>query len=127
MKSINPSVTDVHVFEPDTYCAGFLDCIYGLRFVFVGGLICRAVLEQTEHNVDTFISLSSPQSGQFGGMKKCQDSSLLSHYTIRQNFDTTCYEEYPHIFDHPSSVFALQNGCMCSRPIAREVKGKCTQ
>lgn len=31
-----------------------------------GGLICRAVLEQVEHNVDTFISLSSPQSGQYG-------------------------------------------------------------
>ena len=29
--------------------------------------MCRGVLEQLEHNVDTFISLSSPQSGQFGG------------------------------------------------------------
>ncbi|XP_045211280.2 lysosomal thioesterase PPT2-A-like [Mercenaria mercenaria] len=31
-----------------------------------GGLVCRGVLEQFSHNVDTFISLSSPQSGQFG-------------------------------------------------------------
>ena len=31
--------------------------------------MCRGVLEQLEHNVDTFISLSSPQSGQFGGKR----------------------------------------------------------
>ncbi|XP_060600562.1 lysosomal thioesterase PPT2-like [Ruditapes philippinarum] len=31
-----------------------------------GGLVCRGVLEQNQHNVDTFISLSSPQAGQFG-------------------------------------------------------------
>ena len=33
-----------------------------------GGLVCRAILQTTpEHNVKTFISLSSPQGGQFGG------------------------------------------------------------
>ncbi|KAH0630507.1 hypothetical protein JD844_013577 [Phrynosoma platyrhinos] len=32
-----------------------------------GGLICRALLSTTpDHNVDTFISLSSPQMGQYG-------------------------------------------------------------
>ncbi|XP_075899414.1 lysosomal thioesterase PPT2-like [Nelusetta ayraudi] len=32
-----------------------------------GGLICRAILATTpEHNIDTFISLSSPLAGQFG-------------------------------------------------------------
>jgi len=31
-----------------------------------GGLLCRGVLEHILHNVDTFISLSSPQAGQFG-------------------------------------------------------------
>lgn len=31
-----------------------------------GGLVCRGVLEQIKHNVDTFVSLSSPQSGQYG-------------------------------------------------------------
>ncbi|XP_052788466.1 lysosomal thioesterase PPT2-like [Mya arenaria] len=31
-----------------------------------GGVICRGVLEQLVHNVDTFISVSSPQAGQFG-------------------------------------------------------------
>ncbi|KAL4218708.1 holo-[acyl-carrier-protein] synthase [Mactra antiquata] len=31
-----------------------------------GGLVCRGVLEQLEHNVHTFISLSVPQAGQFG-------------------------------------------------------------
>lgn len=32
-----------------------------------GGLVCRGVLEMYGHNVHTFISLSSPQAGQFGG------------------------------------------------------------
>ncbi|XP_064383691.1 lysosomal thioesterase PPT2-A-like [Halichondria panicea] len=32
-----------------------------------GGLVCRGILETTpEHNVHTFVSLSSPQAGQFG-------------------------------------------------------------
>ena len=34
-----------------------------------GGLACRGILETSpNHNVKTFISLSSPQGGQFGGM-----------------------------------------------------------
>lgn len=33
-----------------------------------GGLVCRALLSvMEEHNVDSFISLSSPQMGQYGG------------------------------------------------------------
>jgi len=33
-----------------------------------GGLVCRALLSvMDEHNVDSFISLSSPQMGQYGG------------------------------------------------------------
>jgi palmitoyl-protein thioesterase len=32
-----------------------------------GGLVCRGILEKYDHNVHTFISLSSPQGGQFGG------------------------------------------------------------
>jgi len=33
-----------------------------------GGLVCRGILETTpQHNVHTFLSLSSPQAGQFGG------------------------------------------------------------
>ncbi|XP_069120180.1 lysosomal thioesterase PPT2-A-like [Argopecten irradians] len=31
-----------------------------------GGIICRGLLSVTRHNVDTFISLSSPQAGQYG-------------------------------------------------------------
>lgn len=34
---------------------------------FVGGLLCRGFLEAyPDHNVKTFVSLSSPQAGQFG-------------------------------------------------------------
>ena len=33
-----------------------------------GGLVCRALLSvMDEHNVESFISLSSPQMGQYGG------------------------------------------------------------
>ena len=35
---------------------------------YAGGLICRAVLQMMDnHNVENFISLSSPQAGQYGG------------------------------------------------------------
>ena len=38
---------------------------------FAGGLVCRGILEQfSEPKVKTFISLSSPQAGQFGGELK---------------------------------------------------------
>ena len=34
-----------------------------------GGLSCRGVLQSTpNHTVDTFVSLSSPQAGQYGGI-----------------------------------------------------------
>lgn len=34
-----------------------------------GGLLARAILEtRSDHNVKNFISLSSPQAGQFGSM-----------------------------------------------------------
>ena len=34
----------------------------------VGGLVGRAVIENcSEHNIENFISLSSPQMGQYGG------------------------------------------------------------
>ena len=36
--------------------------------LFAGGLVCRALLSvMDDHNVDSFISLSSPQMGQYGG------------------------------------------------------------
>ncbi|XP_074655182.1 lysosomal thioesterase PPT2-A-like isoform X2 [Tubulanus polymorphus] len=40
-----------------------------------GGLVCRAALQTIpDHNVDTFISLTSPQAGQYG------DPDFLKHY-----------------------------------------------
>lgn len=38
-------------------------------FYSIGGLICQGIVEYCDdHNVDTFIALSSPLMGQFGGM-----------------------------------------------------------
>ncbi len=55
-----------------------------------GGLACRAILETTpNHHVRSFISLSSPQAGQYGGMCRqivCLSLSrlyLLSTYWVR--------------------------------------------
>lgn len=38
-----------------------------LQQLFLGGLICRGILSTTQHNVDTFIALSCPLAGQYGG------------------------------------------------------------
>lgn len=35
-----------------------------------GGIISRGIVETTNHNITTFISLSSPQAGQYGGQLK---------------------------------------------------------
>jgi hypothetical protein len=35
--------------------------------IIVGGLICQGLLSLLQHNVDTFIALSSPLAGQYGG------------------------------------------------------------
>ncbi|XP_048777992.1 lysosomal thioesterase PPT2-A-like isoform X2 [Ostrea edulis] len=35
----------------------------------IRGLICRGILSRTQHNVDTFIALSSPLAGQYGDTK----------------------------------------------------------
>ena len=43
------------------------DCTQLCIHVFPGGLICRAILERYSVPVKSFISLSSPQAGQFGG------------------------------------------------------------
>ena len=43
---------------------------YYVIFLFLskGGIICRGILEtMSDHNVHTFIALSSPQMGQYGG------------------------------------------------------------
>lgn len=45
-----------------------------------GGLIARAILQRfPNHNVRTFISLSSPQAGQYGSMKY-----FNIHFIIKQ-------------------------------------------
>ena len=37
----------------------------------LGGLVCRAMLEVYSEKIHTFISLSSPQAGQYGGKYHC--------------------------------------------------------
>ncbi len=46
----------------------FIVALSLIIYFSAGGLVCRGILETTpEHNVHTFVSLSSPQAGQFGG------------------------------------------------------------
>ncbi|KAH3798351.1 hypothetical protein DPMN_151950 [Dreissena polymorpha] len=70
-----------------------------------GGLICRGVLEHIQHNVDTFISLSSPQAGQFGDTQylKYLFPHLLRDQVYRiayseegQNISVSNYWNDPH-------------------------------
>ncbi|XP_060936949.1 lysosomal thioesterase PPT2-A-like [Limanda limanda] len=56
-----------------------------------GGLICRAVLSTTpDHNVHTFISLSSPQAGQYG------DPHHRPQYLQSNNFLPMLNGDRPH-------------------------------
>ncbi|XP_063287554.1 lysosomal thioesterase PPT2 [Pelobates fuscus] len=57
-----------------------------------GGLICRGLLQtMPDHNVDTFISLSSPQLGQYG------DTDYLRYLFplyVKSNLFRLCYTHY---------------------------------
>ncbi|KAM9309181.1 lysosomal thioesterase PPT2-A-like [Pholidichthys leucotaenia] len=55
-----------------------------------GGLICRALLATTpDHNVDTFISLSSPQAGQYGVTDYV---TKIFPYCVRKSIYKFCYK-----------------------------------
>ena len=46
-----------------------LICFLLISLFYAGGLTVRAILQtMDDHNVDSFISLSSPQMGQYGGI-----------------------------------------------------------
>ena len=51
----------------------FLNFISNTNFKFdlSGGLVCRGLIESIpDHNIESFIALSTPQGGQFGGKSK---------------------------------------------------------
>ncbi|XP_046495551.1 lysosomal thioesterase PPT2 isoform X1 [Equus quagga] len=88
-----------------------------------GGLVCRALLSvMDEHNVDSFISLSSPQMGQYGDtdyLKWLFPTSMRSNlYRIcyspwGQGFSICNYWHDPHhddLYLNASSFLALING-----------------
>ncbi|CAH1272583.1 PPT2 [Branchiostoma lanceolatum] len=57
-----------------------------------GGLICRGVLESMDnHNVDTFISLSSPLMGQYGDTDYLK--YVFPHY-LKENLYKVAYTSY---------------------------------
>ncbi|XP_035683878.1 lysosomal thioesterase PPT2-A-like isoform X2 [Branchiostoma floridae] len=57
-----------------------------------GGLICRGVLESMDdHNVDTFISLSSPLMGQYGDTEYLK--YVFPHY-LKENLYKVAYTSY---------------------------------
>uniref|UniRef100_A0A5F8H9D6 palmitoyl-CoA hydrolase n=1 Tax=Monodelphis domestica TaxID=13616 RepID=A0A5F8H9D6_MONDO len=88
-----------------------------------GGLICRALLSvMDEHNVDTFISLSSPQMGQYGDTDYLK---WLFPTSMRSNLYRVCYSpwgqefsicnywhdpHHPDLYLNASSFLALING-----------------
>uniref|UniRef100_A0A3P9N4I7 palmitoyl-CoA hydrolase n=1 Tax=Poecilia reticulata TaxID=8081 RepID=A0A3P9N4I7_POERE len=61
-----------------------------------GGLVCRAVLSTTpNHNVHTFISLSSPLAGQYGG-QMFKTAFLFCYNKVGQHFSFCDYWNDPH-------------------------------
>ncbi|KAM4697086.1 lysosomal thioesterase PPT2 isoform 1-T1 [Rhinophrynus dorsalis] len=61
-----------------------------------GGLICRGLLEtMPDHNVDTFISLSSPQMGQYGDTDYLR--YLFPRY-VKSNLYRVCYTQLGQTF-----------------------------
>ncbi|XP_054831228.1 lysosomal thioesterase PPT2 [Eublepharis macularius] len=87
-----------------------------------GGLICRALLStMPDHNVDTFISLSSPQMGQYGDTKYLKwlfpehmKSNLyrLCYTQLGQDFSICNYWNDPHhrdLYLNNSNFLALLN------------------
>ncbi|KAH9503716.1 Lysosomal thioesterase PPT2-A [Bulinus truncatus] len=86
-----------------------------------GGLICRGLLATLDHNVQTFISLSSPLSGQYGMSKWMNNyfARFTTHnifwlfYTfIGQKFSVAQYWNDPHhqtLYRRYSSFLAVLN------------------
>ncbi|XP_042092822.1 lysosomal thioesterase PPT2 isoform X5 [Ovis aries] len=61
-----------------------------------GGLVCRALLSvMDEHNVDSFISLSSPQMGQYGDTNYLK---WLFPTSMRSNLYRICYSPWGQEF-----------------------------
>jgi hypothetical protein len=64
-----------------------------------GGLVSRAILEKNpEHNVQTFISLSSPQAGQYGSKQyififATLHLEILFQHIILQQSSSTCISQ----------------------------------
>ncbi|KAK7502615.1 hypothetical protein BaRGS_00006190 [Batillaria attramentaria] len=73
-----------------------------------GGLICRALLSLTHHNVETMIALSSPLAGQYGDTKWMQwffhdivqkDAYKILYTKAGQEFSVGNYWNDPHHHD----------------------------
>lgn len=88
-----------------------------------GGLICRALLStMPDHNVDTFISLSAPQMGQYGDTRylrwlfpRYMKSNLyrFCYSPVGQHLSVCNYWNDPHhrdLYLNSSDFLALLNG-----------------
>uniref|UniRef100_A0A0B6YR02 palmitoyl-CoA hydrolase n=1 Tax=Arion vulgaris TaxID=1028688 RepID=A0A0B6YR02_9EUPU len=86
-----------------------------------GGLICRGLLSTIEHNVETFVSLSSPLAGQYGDtdyLRRLFPNYLkknifkLFYSTSGQKFSVANYWNDPHeqeLFRNFSTFLAVLN------------------
>lgn len=62
-------------------------------FSTVGGLTCRGVLQTTpKHNVRSFILLSSPQAGQYGGLPNITGMAGASDVIIMLRIINYCFQ-----------------------------------
>lgn len=66
--TLSPSVNMTCYLMPLAHCLVITWSSPATHICHTGALACRAILETTpQHNVKTFVSLSGPQGGQFGG------------------------------------------------------------
>ena len=70
-------------------------CLYPpIPCMHAGGLLCRGFLEAySDHNVRTFVSLSSPQAGQFGG-ERFENFTMFNNYFLYASFIDTEYVKH---------------------------------
>ncbi|XP_004073825.1 lysosomal thioesterase PPT2 [Oryzias latipes] len=122
-ESLKPLWTQVEGFKAVIYPI-MQNAADGVHFICYsqGGLVCRGILSTLpEHNVHTFISLSSPQAGQYGDTDYFKDvfpecvKSEIYHFCylgIGQRFSICNYWKDPHhkdLYVNVSSYLALLN------------------
>lgn len=104
-----------------SYWWTFLQLVWlmlNLLLSLTGGLICRGILSTlSDHNVQSFISLSSPQAGQYGGGF---NFNKLSTWLCRSSCGGCCYYNRVSQIESSGSAALCCVKCSMACPTALE-------